>query len=83
MPLPQVTVTKLTFEPGYWSARVSVDGATIDVDRRHGSWQAVVRDAPGKRSFHRVEVVPALAALLQKKVGPREKQLRVKRGEAR
>lgn len=81
--IPSVTVTKLDDTDGYWSARVSVNGDTLSVDRRYGSWQAVIRDGPRTRTFHRRDVHPQLAALLQQKVRPREHQQKIKRGEAR
>jgi len=80
--LPSFTITKLNRDAGFWAARVSVNGDTIDVDTRYGSWQAVLRDGPHKRTFHRTEVPPALAAKLQEKVRPADKRL-VKRGESR
>jgi len=80
---PPFIITRLRNEDGYWQARVSVNGDGIDVDRKHGSWQAVLRDGPRQRTFHRTEVAPALAAKLQEKVRPLEKQARIKRGEPR
>ena len=75
--LPSWTITKLTRERGYWQARVSVNGDGVDVDRRYGSWRAIVRDGPRRRTFHVEEVHPDLAASLQAKVRPidrKEKQ---------
>lgn len=73
--LPPFVVTKLNRDEGYWRARVTVNGDTIQVDRRHGSWLAVLRDGPRRRSFHRAEVHPALAAELQRRVRPLDKKL--------
>lgn len=77
--LPRFTITQLNSDPGYWQARVSINGDSVGVDRKHGSWQAIVRDGPRLRSFHRTEVHPQLAAKLQEKVRPLEKKLEVKR----
>jgi hypothetical protein len=63
------TITKVEKHPaGYYTARVSADGLTVAVDNRYGSWQADVRAGPRLRSFRRVEVLPHVAAVLQKKV---------------
>lgn len=72
----QLRVTQLHRHPehGYWQARVTIDGVTIDVDRRYGSWQATVRRAPGQRTFVRREVLPFVAAALQDRVRLRERQ---------
>jgi hypothetical protein len=59
-------VTKLAQNPdGYWTANVSLNGQTVSVDDRDGSWLANVRPFPGARSFVRREVLPEIAALLQ------------------
>lgn len=69
-------VTQLRRDPtgGYWTARVSLDGTTIDVDRCDGSWMASVRRAPGHRTFVRREVLPFVAAVLQDRVRRLERQ---------
>lgn len=48
------------------------NGVTIEVDRRFGSWQAVVRTAPGSHSFVRRDVLPEVAKALQARVRPLE-----------
>jgi hypothetical protein len=60
-------ITKLARDhtEGFWRARVSANGTTINVDRRYGSWQAQI----GER---RREVLPRVAAALQKQVRRRE-----------
>lgn len=65
---PRFIITRLRHEGGYWRARVTVDGAGVDVDRRFGSWQADVRNGPRRRSFHRAGVHPAVALELQRRV---------------
>lgn len=75
-------ITKLERQDGYWTARVSAGGVTVAVDRRYGSWQALVRDAPGLHSFHRAEVLPAVAAALQERVRPVERAERAARDAA-
>ena len=72
--LPQFRITCLTNDEGFWQARVTVAGDTIHVDRRYGSWHAILRDGPRRRSFHRADVHPALAAELQRRVRPLEKK---------
>lgn len=69
----EFTITCVRRDPdhGFWRARVT-NGVTLDVDRRHGSWQSDVRDAPGSRSFHRRDVLPEVAAALQARVRPLE-----------
>jgi hypothetical protein len=69
-------ITKLGRDPeeGFWTARVTpAGGTTLEVDRRYGSWQANVRDAPGVQSFHREDVLPHVAAALQERVRPVER----------
>lgn len=68
------TITKVQRHPegGHWTARVSCDGVTVDVDRRYGSWQANVRRSPGARSFARRFVLPHVAAELQRKISTAE-----------
>jgi hypothetical protein len=71
------TITLLRRHPehGYWTAHVT-NGHTIEVDKRFGSWQAVVRDRPGSRKVHREFVLPHVAAALQAKVRVLEKRER-------
>jgi len=66
----QLRVTKLQrhTDDGYWTARVNLNGVTVEVDRQHGSWQATVRRAPGHRTFLRRDVLPYVAAALQDRV---------------
>lgn len=70
--LPQFRITRLRNSAGYWQARVTVDGQGRDVDRKFGSWQMLVRTAPGvyKRTF----IPTALAVALQAKVRPLERK---------
>lgn len=64
-----VRVTKLEHDPaGFWRARVSVGGTTIDCDNRFGSWQADVRPHKGARRMVRRFVLPPVAAELQLRV---------------
>lgn len=61
-------ITKWERTPdGYYRARVSSGGATIDVHDRFGSWLADVRIAPGRRTFTLREVLPPVAAVLAAK----------------
>lgn len=68
-----VIVTKLSREEGFWTANVSVNGTTVAVDRRFGSWQGTVRAAPGSREFVRRPVLPRVEAALQERVRPIER----------
>lgn len=63
-------ITKLERHPehGYWRARVTCEGVTLEVHRRFGSWLAEVRTAPRARTFNQREVLPHVAAELQRKV---------------
>jgi hypothetical protein len=75
MTAQNLTITKLARSPeGFWRARVSSNGTTIDVDMRYGSWQATVRPFPRSRSLVRRDVLPFVAAALQAKVRPVEKR---------
>lgn len=69
------TITCVRRDPdhGFWRARVTIDGRTLDVDRRHGSWQANRRVRTGARTFTRCDVLPAVAAALQLRVRPLER----------
>ncbi len=77
------TITCVRRDPdeGFWRARVT-NGVTIDVDRRYGSWQADVRDAPGARSFTRRDVLPDVARALQARVRPTDDAERRERERA-
>ena len=68
------TITKLQRGSTGWEARVSCDGTTVEVDRRDGSWLATVRTRPKARTFDRREVLPHVAAELQRKVRRLEKR---------
>lgn len=59
-------------EQGFWRARVT-NGASYDVDRRYGSWQAEVRAAPRSHTFVRRDVMPQVARALQERVRPLER----------
>ena len=72
--LPPFRITKLERAERGWTAHVSVDGDTINVDCRYGSWQAQLRVRPGAREFVRRDLHPAVAAALQAKVRPLEKR---------
>jgi hypothetical protein len=73
------TLTRITqfkqVGPRQFTARVTVDNVTVDVEYMDGSWKQVVRDGPRKQSFHRREVPVFVAEALQEKV-PRELRLR-------
>lgn len=71
-----IRITKFERSPehGEFEARVTPSGGrTYNVDRRHGSWQATIRD--GGRRVRR-EVLPHVAALLQVKARRFEKRER-------
>lgn len=70
------TITKLERHPleGYWQARVTADGNTIEVHRKHGSWIGERRIAPRSQTMQRFHVLPAVAAVLQEKVRRRERR---------
>lgn len=60
------TITKLErCAAGYWTARVTCDGQTIEVDRRYGSWQATIGS---NGNSHREFVMPHVAEALQEKL---------------
>lgn len=64
------TITKVEHHmPGYWTARVT-DGAgnTVSVDNRAGSWFASVRERPRSQAWVRRNVLPYVAAELQRRV---------------
>ena len=70
-----LTITKLTLQPeGYYTARVSSNGQTFNVDNKFGSWQAEVRNGPRQRSFCRRDVLPRVAAALQDKLPATERK---------
>ncbi len=77
-----VIITKLhRDEEGDWCARVSDgNGTTLDVDRKYGSWHALVPRVKGSTLRVRVEVMPHVAAALQDKVRPLEKAERKEEG---
>lgn len=39
---PRLTITDLSHDAGYWTARVHRNGESVQVDLRYGSWQALV-----------------------------------------
>ncbi len=57
-------------DEGFWTARVTVDGSTLAVAPRFGSWR-VLTTGPGWR-----ECPPAVAERLQAKVRPLERKRR-------
>jgi hypothetical protein len=67
---PELRITKVERDPehGHWTARAVVNGEALRVDCCWGSWRAVL---PGDEYR---EVVPALAAQLQRKVRPLERR---------
>lgn len=66
LPRPDgLTITKLSNEDGYWTARVTLNGQTVDVDRRYGSWHAF---KVNRETRTRHDVMPAVAAALQERV---------------
>jgi hypothetical protein len=74
------TITKLErHEDGYWAARVTLGGLTLEVDRKWGSWQARVpeRLRDGTRVVRRRGVLPHVAAELQARVRAAERRERV------
>lgn len=71
-----LTITK--FEqvgPRQFTARVTLDGVTVDVEYVDGSWKQVVREAPRVQRFRRKEVPVSVAAALQQKM-PAELRMR-------
>lgn len=71
---PTVIVTKLRREDDIWRAHVSDgQGNTIEVDRRFGSWHALVPRVKGSTKRVRRDVLPHVAHALQAKVRPIEK----------
>lgn len=87
---PELTITKLRrCDGGWWTARATIDGVTVEVDCRYGSWQAEVRAAPRVQQHVRKDLDPSVARRLQEKVRPLERQERAaiavarKREEAR
>lgn len=70
----ELTITKLRRDHGYWQARVTAGGRTINVDRRYGSWQAEPDNDYADGSGRRTDVLPYVAAALQAKVRPIEKR---------
>lgn len=75
-PRRAVTITCVHRDPdGYWRARVSAGGVTLNVHRRYGSWLAEVRPRPGVRHVELREVLPHVAAALQARVRPLERRL--------
>lgn len=58
-----------------FKARVSLGGATVDVEYTDGSWKQVVRQAPRSRTWVRREVPVAVAAALCDRL-PREMRVR-------
>ena len=66
-------VTKLRRDPDdrHWTARVSVDGVTVAIDRRYGSWRVPGADGDAWR-----ECRPAVAAELQERVRRLERRQR-------
>ncbi len=77
--LAGLRITKLERDPsgGYWTARATLGGETVRVDRRYGSWR-VVEFVRG-REVARRDAAPALAAALQNKVTPLERKERTAR----
>ncbi len=71
------TITCLSRDPerGFWMAHVTSDGVTINVDRRYGSWHAVIGN-------ERRELLPHIAAALQEKVRPTDNAERRERERA-
>lgn len=74
-----LTITSVRRDPdgGFWRARVTIDGHTLDVDRRYGSWQGLRRRAPRSREWVRCEVLADVAAALQARVRPLERAERL------
>jgi flavin-dependent dehydrogenase len=57
-------------ERGFWTANVTVEGATVRVDNRLGSWTHTSdpKADPGSRKVHRREVLPWIAKRLADRV---------------
>lgn len=58
-----------------FTARVSLEGVTVDVEYMDGSWKQVVRKAPRSREMVRREVPVGVAAALCDRL-PRELRMR-------
>ena len=67
-------ITKLERDPahGFWRARATAGGRTVEVDCRYGSWQVVERHRGSEvgRRF----ATPALAEALSARVRPLERR---------
>lgn len=70
---PRLIVTCATDHDGaYWTARVSCNGASREFHNRYGTWQTDRRpraDSDWPRGAARREAAPAVAAVLQRRVG--------------
>lgn len=72
---PRLRITNLTHHAGYWQATVTAGGDRVEVDRKYGSWMALVpRD--DLDAVARCEVPRWVAAALQAQVRPIEKAAR-------
>lgn len=76
--MPDLIITKLERDEfGVWTAHVSRAGNTIPVTRRYGSWGTIPE---GGRW---AQLLPDVAAALQKRVFPIENRERIEREKAR
>lgn len=70
-------ITKLQRDgDGLWTARVVVNGEAVPVTRRYGSWGTI---PDGGRW---TQLIPEVAAALQKRVWPTENRERIEREKA-
>jgi len=68
-----VHIANLSHDAGYWQATITSDGDKVDVDRRYGSWTALVPHED-LNVVARCEVPAWVAAALQDKVRHIEKR---------
>lgn len=69
-----LTITCLQKHPehGYWTAHITANGVTLNVDRKHGSW-LIVEQANGFE--RRREVLPYVAEALQARLPMSERRI--------
>lgn len=64
-----INITNLARVDGYWTAQLTGNGQTIDIDTRSGSWLTAPDEANRTR-----EVLPHVAAALQERVRKLERK---------
>lgn len=61
-------------DAGYWTAHVSAAGETVPVDLRYGSWQTTQKAPERDSGAIRRDVLPGVAAELQRRVKVAERR---------